>query len=186
MSWITNFRPQKRKSLEDPSPRPSKSVKIDLPKTKQPRTTSPQRRRDQEVSLPALDNVPEYNTYLQTPGSKRKRRGPQPPEYEILESPAPAPFQWTPQPQHIDDVIDLAVNQYERPDDPERDGYCNLNGEPPTPMQRKRWKFAKWQRGRAIREETLEEFLENEVEDETYEEFVEVERRIRKKPRYAF
>ncbi|KAL8738397.1 MAG: hypothetical protein Q9181_000819 [Wetmoreana brouardii] len=198
MSWIPNFRPKKRKSLGNPSPRPSKSVKIDLPKTEQPRTSSPQRRGDQEIFLPAIDEVPEYDNYPQTPGTKRKRRGLQPSEYVILDSPAPAPFQWTPQPQPMDDVIDLAVNQYERPDDPERDGFCNLNGDPPTPMQRKRWKFARWerrlnggcnccgQRGRAIREETFEEFLENEVEDETYEEFAEVEWRMRKKPKYAF
>lgn len=198
LSWIPGFRPQKRKSTGNPSPRLPKQQKIDLPATKQPRTPSSQPSKHVDIVLPTIDEIPEFdNLALQTPSTKRKRRGAQSPEWIIEERPAPSPFQWTPKAQRIQDVIDLAEKEWVDPDDdPDMDDFRDEMREAPTPMQLRRRKFAEWRDRvsggckccgpRGPNEETLEEYLEQEAKGETYEEFLELEGRNRKKPKYAF
>ena len=198
MSWIPGFRSKKRKSAEYKSRFPEVPKLEQLLAISGPRTPSHKKWQPPGANLPTIDEIPQTAILgLQTPPTKRQRRGPQPSSFTIHERTAPSPFQWTPRAQRVQDILDLAENEWVDPDDdPRMDEVRSQMGEPPTPKQLKRKKFAEWRNRindgdkrsatEGPKHETLGEFLEHEALQETYEDFMELEGRIRKKPKYAY
>ncbi|KAL8695423.1 MAG: hypothetical protein Q9218_000001 [Villophora microphyllina] len=195
MGWIPNFRPKKRKSLGAPSLRPPKYAKIDLPDPQLPKTPPSQRHDYPAIRLPSIGGVSDFHTTcLQTPATKRKRRGLLPSEHDIYGSAAPSPFQWTPQTQRRDDLIHKAENEII----PEEDDKLEeeILDQEMTPTIKKKRKLREWgSRDITARklfipcppnEDTVKQPSDREVEQQTLAQFLEEETRLRKRPKYAF
>ncbi|KAI4110147.1 MAG: hypothetical protein L6R37_000040 [Teloschistes peruensis] len=200
LGCIPNFLPKKRKSLGTPSSsHRAKHVRIELldsPPSPSPKTPQAQRHHYSAIQLPTLAEVPRFRTpNSRTPATRHKRRGVLPSEYEIYGSAAPSRFQWTPQGQNADDILDMARNQILPEADDELDPDCEfyLDHEM-TPVKNKKRKLKRWgslslrdeQSGSRPDEQTSEPRLERVVEEQTYEEFLEEEKRMPKRPKYAF
>ncbi|KAL9582894.1 MAG: hypothetical protein Q9212_003039 [Teloschistes hypoglaucus] len=198
--WIPNFNPKKRKSLATPSSsHRAKHVKIELPDSPPPppplNTPQAQRHHDPAIQLPTVEQVPKFRTPAsRTPATRHKRRGILPSEYEIYGSTAPSRFQWTPIAQNVDDIFDMARNQILPEADDELDPDCEFYLEHEmTPVKNKKRKLKQWgslilrdePRGSRSDEKTPDPRLECVAEEQTYEEFLEEEKRMPKRLKYA-
>lgn len=203
MGWIPNFYPKKRKSLGTPSSpsssRRAKHAKIELPDSPPPappNTPRAQRHHYPAIQSPTVEQLPKFRTPTsRTPATRHKRRNVLPSEHEIYGSTAPSRFQWTPIKQNADDIFDMMARNQILPDaDDELDPDCEFYLEHEmTPVKNKKRKLKQWgslmlrdePRGSRRDVETPEPRLERVAEEQTYEEFLEEEKRMPKRLKYA-